>query len=477
MKTHARMVKLGLDTNPVTAARLIQAYNTHPCLSSLTNARQLFDQVPASSRDASLWSAIISVNARSDHPIAAIHILSKLLQQRFPSLSLSYSFASASHAAACIGDLLLARSLHTQVLRRQIIPNVFVSTSLLDMYSKCDSFVSARKVFDLMPHRNAVTWNSIIAASAAGGMSASALELFHHVKCVEYHLGADEFAVASGFNACAELGDLRSGQQIHGYSITTGIEMDPTVTNAAAKMYFRCKEVDSAERALEGRKVSLVSKLLRVKGYAFNEKYADVVMIISQGDGFVNLFMEENIIAVSVLSAAANLGLLRLGRQVHGIIVTFGYHQSSSLLENNEDGKILFNALIGMYSRCSCIKEAWMVFTSLKWRDVSHWNVLISGCIYNGLLEQALELFNIMPLKNVISWTSIISGYVQHRLPLKGLEILANLYHGEDLVRGNSFTFATALDACSSLAALDAGKQIHAQVLKNPEEIRTTAQL
>ncbi|KAK8940736.1 Pentatricopeptide repeat-containing protein [Platanthera zijinensis] len=468
MKAHSQLLKLGLDTNPVAVTQLLQAYARQSCLSSLASARQLFDDFPSSSRDIFLWAAIISAFARSPVPVAAIHLLVELLRLPSPPTPLSFAFASSARAAASVGDPLLARSLHAQVIRRHVLPNVVVATSLLDMYSKCSSLGFARKVFDGMPHRNVVTWNSIIAAYASGGMNASALELFHRVKCAERDLEADEFAVASAMSACAALNDLRSGMQIHGYSVTAGLNMDPAVANATIKMYFRCREVGSAEIEFEGREACLHSQILMIKGYVFNEKYVDAARSIRRADGFVGLFMEDHSIALSVLSAAANLGWLRLGKQVHGIILTF-YQCSTPISMENDDDAVLGNALIDMYCRCSCMSEAWLVFNNLKERNPSHWNALMSGCIYNGLLDEAHRLLDEMPFRNVISWTSMISGYVQHGSPRKGLHLLSRLYNEEGFVRGNSFTFATALDACSSLASLNAGKQIHAQVLRTSD--------
>ncbi|KAK8968814.1 hypothetical protein KSP40_PGU021875 [Platanthera guangdongensis] len=155
----------------------------------------------------------------------------------------------------------------------------------------------------------------------------------------------------------------------HSTLLKLGLDTNPVAT---IKMYFWCREVGSAEIEFEGREASLHSKILTIKGDVFNEKYVDAAKSIGRADGFVGLFMEDHSIALSVLSAAANLGWLRLGKQVP-------------------------------------------------------------------------------------------------RSPQKGLHLLSRLYNEEGFARGNSFTFATALDACSSLASLNAGKQIHAQVLRTSD--------
>jgi pentatricopeptide repeat protein len=50
------------------------------------------------------------------------------------------------------------REAHAQVVTRGLCGNVIVESSTLDMYAKCGMMVDARKVFDRMKVRNAVSW-------------------------------------------------------------------------------------------------------------------------------------------------------------------------------------------------------------------------------------------------------------------------------------------------------------------------------
>ena len=90
--------------------------------------------------------------------------------------------------------------------------------------------------------------------------------------------------------------------------------------------------------------------------------------------------------------------------------------------------------MIDMYCKCSSIGEAQTVLFNLKEKQVSHWNLMIAGCVQCGSLEcDLLDCYDI------------------------GLFLLARFYDEEGLAPGNCYTFASALNACSSLAALDAG--------------------
>lgn len=52
--------------------------------------------------------------------------------------------------------------------------------------------------------------------------------------------------------------------------------------------------------------------------------------------------------AVSIVTACANLGLLRIGRKVDGIVVVLGEYENVALV----------GALIDMYCKCSSVGEA-----------------------------------------------------------------------------------------------------------------------
>ncbi|CAL1406119.1 unnamed protein product [Linum trigynum] len=65
---------------------------------------------------------------------------------------------SSSLDAIHIGTML-----HSHVTHLGFQEDVYVQTSLLDMYSNCGDLVSSRKVFDEMSERGIVSWNSMIA--------------------------------------------------------------------------------------------------------------------------------------------------------------------------------------------------------------------------------------------------------------------------------------------------------------------------
>ncbi|KAK9142655.1 hypothetical protein Syun_012055 [Stephania yunnanensis] len=56
--------------------------------------------------------------------------------------------------------------------------NVFMGSSLVDMYGKCKVIRDARKLFDEVPERNVVSWSCLIYGYAQFGEDDEALRLF-----------------------------------------------------------------------------------------------------------------------------------------------------------------------------------------------------------------------------------------------------------------------------------------------------------
>ncbi|KAI7983510.1 Pentatricopeptide repeat-containing protein [Camellia lanceoleosa] len=468
MNRHARFIKLGLDTNPLVATRLINDYISYSqSPTSLNHAHKLFDQVPH--KDTVLWTSLISSYTRLNQPHTALHLFSLMLRLSSPSLQPNNPFVLATVARAIASSpehLQLGQIIHALAIKSGFLPNnVVVETAFLDMYSKCGVIGSARKVFDEMPERNLVTWNAMIVGYVRNGMENYGLGLFYQMKCHEL-CTPDEFTFGSVLAGCAWTEDLILGMQVHGYIIVSGFESN--CVNPIGNMYFQCGEVSCAERLLNEMQGNVVSKLIKIRGYVINQRYHDAVDYIASENNVAEFFEVDSTMFVPLLTVCTELFLLKVGRQVHGFLIAFSsFHCNNYSLDDGD--AIIGSALINMYSKCGSIGEARKVFDAwLPAQLVALWNSMISGYMYNGLVEDARTLWEEMSEKNVISWTSMLSGYVQNDMPRESLDLLAKMYSNGDgsRVEGNCFTFVAGLEACSYLTNLEMGKQIHAKLMR-----------
>ncbi|XP_057950094.1 pentatricopeptide repeat-containing protein At2g13600-like isoform X2 [Malania oleifera] len=253
--------------------------------------------------------------------------------------------------------------------------------------------------------------------------------------------------------------------QVHGYLIVNGYELN--CVNSLCNMYFHCGEVSCAEKVSEGLEEDAILILIKIRGYVFNQMYCDVLKYVTLTHG-AKILEVDCTIFVPLFTACAKLSLLRVGRQVHGLLIALTYSIGNFYLLE-EYGAIIGSTLIDMYFKCNSVGEARRVFDNwFPSPHVFHWNSVIAGCVYNGLVEEARALWEKMPERNVVSWTSMISGYVKNGMPQEGLNLLAKMHANQDKPRvdGNCLTFVSGLQACSYLTDFERGKQIHAKLIR-----------
>jgi pentatricopeptide repeat protein len=87
------------------------------------------------------------------------------------------------NACATLGALEEGRDIHEQIVQNGCESDIFVGSSLFDMYAKCRVVEDAQRVFKQMKTRNVVSWNAMILGHVKHGHGQRALELsqqMHH---------------------------------------------------------------------------------------------------------------------------------------------------------------------------------------------------------------------------------------------------------------------------------------------------------
>ncbi len=92
----------------------------------------------------------------------------------------SVTFVGALNAYASVLALEEGRCVHQEVIQSGLELDVFVRSSLVDVYAKC-GMDDAWRVFNKMPFRNVVTWNTILGGCAMHGHGKEALKYFEQM--------------------------------------------------------------------------------------------------------------------------------------------------------------------------------------------------------------------------------------------------------------------------------------------------------
>lgn len=125
-----------------------------------------------------------------------------------------------------------------------------------------------------------------------------------------------------------------------------------------------------------------------------------------------------------------------------------------------------WNTLIEGYLKLGDKETSLEIFNSMPYKNDFSWNILISAFAKAGDLKIARRVFNDMPIKNGIAWNSMIHSYTRNDHPKEAIKLFMDLNSiPYEKSRADTFVLATVLGACTNLADLDYGKQIHTRII------------
>ncbi|XP_062188017.1 pentatricopeptide repeat-containing protein At1g26900, mitochondrial-like [Phragmites australis] len=277
----------------------------------------------------------------------------------------------------------LGRQLHALVLRYGFLDIVSLRNVLCHFYCCCGSMVDARSVFDEMPERDAVSWNTVIGGYARAGEVGAAVEMFTAMRCCAMDVNVTA--------VIALIGCGWRGESVHGFCVKAGFCGNVKVAAAMVGLYVREGSVECASQVFrEMTRRDLVLHNCMVDGYAktgrVQEALSLVDMMRQQG------MRPSSGTLVGVLSACGASGALAPGRRAHELAQEAGLELDTAL----------GTALMDMYFKCGCLKEAASVFDAMRDRDVKAWTAMIMGFGVNGQSGAATSLFRAMEEEGVV---------------------------------------------------------------------------
>ncbi|KAL1829137.1 hypothetical protein ACET3Z_007549 [Daucus carota] len=111
-------------------------------------------------------------------------------------------------------------------------PDQYLRNRMLLMHVKCKMMIDARYLFDEMPERNLVSWNTIIGGLVDSGDYVEAFRLFLTAWEEYSDLGVGCRSFATMIRAAAGLERLSPGRQLHSITVKMGIAGDVFLSSA-----------------------------------------------------------------------------------------------------------------------------------------------------------------------------------------------------------------------------------------------------
>uniref|UniRef100_A0A0R0LFR6 Pentatricopeptide repeat-containing protein n=1 Tax=Glycine max TaxID=3847 RepID=A0A0R0LFR6_SOYBN len=393
---HAHVISLGLDQNPILVSRLVNFYTN---VNLLVDAQ--FVTESSNTLDPLHWNLLISAYVRNRFFVEALCVYKNMLNKKIEPDE--YTYPSVLKACGESLDFNSGVEFHRSIEASSMEWSLFVHNALVSMYGKFGKLEVARHLFDNMPRRDSVSWNTIIRCYASRGMWKEAFQLFGSMQeegvemnviiwntiaggCLHsgnfrgalqlisqmrtsIHL--DAVAMVVGLSACSHIGAIKLGKEIHGHAVRTCFDVFDNVKNALITMYSRCRDLGHAFMLFHRtEEKGLITWNAMLSGYAHMDKSEEVTFLFRE---MLQKGMEPSYVTIaSVLPLCARISNLQHGKDLRT------------------------NALVDMYSWSGRVLEARKVFDSLTKRDEVTYTSMIFGYGMKGEGETVLKLFEEM---------------------------------------------------------------------------------
>ncbi|ESW34773.1 hypothetical protein PHAVU_001G179800 [Phaseolus vulgaris] len=386
-QVHASIIYRGLEQDHFLISLFIPLSHT---LSTLSYSSSVFLRVLTPSTF--LWNTLIKSHCQNSF---FSHTFSAFARMKaHGALPDTFTYPPVIKACSTTCKPREGKSLHGSAFRCGLHRDLYVATSLIDMYGKCGQIADARRLFDGMSNRSVVSWTAMLVGYVAVRDVVEAEKLFDEMPQRNV---ASWNAMLQGF---VKVGDLGSARDVfdampekNAISFTTMIDGYAKVGDmVAARFLF--------DRA-PGKDVVAWSAL--ISGYVQNGQPNQALKVFHEMES-MNVKPDEFIL-VSLMSASAQLGHLELAQWVDSYVM-------KSCIDVQQDHVLA--ALLDMNAKCGNMERASKLFEERPKRDLVLYCSMIQGLSIHGRGEEAVNLFNRMLIEGLspdeVAFTVILTA-------------------------------------------------------------------
>ncbi|XP_023523804.1 pentatricopeptide repeat-containing protein At3g13880 isoform X1 [Cucurbita pepo subsp. pepo] len=380
---HGLILVSGLGSQVVLTNSLIDMYSK---CNQVDHARMLFNH--ANNLDGVSWNSLIAGYAQNGKYEELLTILMKMHQS---GLTLStYTLGSALKACSSNfnGSKIFGTMLHGLTIKLGLHLDVVVGTALLDMYAKTGSLDDAIQIFDQMMDKNVVMYNAMMAGllqqeKIEDKCAYKALNLFFEMKSCG--IKPSMFTYSSLLKACIAVEDFEFAKQIHALICKNGLQSDEYIGSVLIDLYFLLGSIKDAFSCFNSiHNLTIVPITAMIVGYLQKGEFERALALFYEL--LASKEKPDEFILSTILSACANMGMLRSGEQIQGYASKIGISRYT----------IFQNSQIWMYAKSGDLYSANLTFQQMENPDVVSWSTIICSNAQHGHAIEALRFFDLM---------------------------------------------------------------------------------
>lgn len=328
------------------------------------------------------WNSMISSCVQSGLEKESVNLFINLLRSGLrPD---HFTLAGVLKACSSLPEgLCLSKQIHVHAIKYDNVVDSFVSTALIDVYSRSGNMAEAEYLFENKDEFNLATWNAMMFGYVLSNNSHKALGLFYLIHKNGERL--DEITLATAVKACGCLLGLEQGMQIHAYVMKSGFDSDLFVSSCILDTYIKCGDmVDAHSMFNDIPTPDNVAWTTMISGCVENGD-EELALSIYHQMRLSGVLPDEYTFA-TLVKASSSLTALEQGRQIHANVIK---------LDCVSD-PFVGTSLIDMYAKCGNIEDAYILFKQMDVRNIALWNAMLVGLAKHGNGEEARKLFKVM---------------------------------------------------------------------------------
>ncbi|XP_057966304.1 pentatricopeptide repeat-containing protein At2g17210 [Malania oleifera] len=417
LKIHAYIIRNGFGSIPSVQNSLLSMYAD----ADIGCAHEMFDEM--TKRDVVSWSVMIGGYVQIEEAQLALCLFREMVSEAMVEPD-GVTTVGVIRACTVLRDIGLGKSVHGFTICRGFEFDLFVGNSLIDMYSKCNEVDLAFGVFKEMPHKNNVSWNSILSGFVQNENHSASLGLFDSMR--DARIEVDGVTLVNLLQTCKHFVDASQCKLLHSMIIRRGFESNELVINSLLDAYAKSNLVELAWKLFHGMKRrDMVSWSTMIAGFTYCGKPDEAIAVFqSMNEAQEN---PSKVTILNLLEACSASAELRRSKWAHGIALRRGLAADVAV----------GTAIIDMYSKCGAIEASRKAFHQIPQKNIVSWGSMIQAYSTNGLPNDALSLFSEMKqhgLKpNAVTALSVLSACSRGGLVEEGLSVFQGMVQDDGI--------------------------------------------
>lgn len=357
-------------------------------------------------RALSTWSLAIK-NAKTPQRALSVYTQMQRIGVPFDSFAILFTLKSCTP----LQNLPIIRHLHAHIIKEGFFPHVYVATALLNAYvvpcfrdaynlfdeipvknavtwntmitaySRCGHVEKAREVFNDMPLRDIASWSAIISGYMNNGLWKEGVTLFREMVITVEELKPDEVMLGLILTGCSHMGSigLLLGKSVHGFAIKNEWELNAKFGTCLVDMYLKCGVLRNACVVFDMmRDRNVVAWTALICG-AVQHGYGNEALAIFEKMKEAGVRPNE-LTLTGVLSACAQSGLVEQGRGYFRMIEEYGLKPTIQH----------YGCMVDLFGKAGLLGEAYEVINSMAFEpNVVIWGSFLSSCKLHKQFEMA----------------------------------------------------------------------------------------